>query len=67
MRLLQVALALCGVVLAGSPRRAAAAEVVTVSARRMLDVDSGQILPDPFIRIEGGVITQVRKRNLVRT
>ena len=40
------------------------ADVVTVTARRMLDVDSGQLMTDPYIRIENGVITQVRMRNV---
>lgn len=43
--------------------RTANGNAVTITARRMLDVDTGQIIPDPLIRIEGGVITQVRKRN----
>lgn len=49
-------LGLCGL------GQAAAAEVVTVSAQRMLDVDSGQLWPAPVIRIEGGMITEVHQR-----
>jgi imidazolonepropionase-like amidohydrolase len=41
---------------------AVAGQVVTVTAKRMLDVETGQVIPDPWIRIEDGVITQVRRR-----
>ena len=36
--------------------------VVHVTARQMLDIDSGQIWPQPLIRIVDGVIAEVRKR-----
>lgn len=51
---------LCG--LAARSDAAPAAEVVTVSAERMLDIDSGQLLPAPVLRIEGGTITDIHQR-----
>ena len=45
----------------------AAAPQVTVTARRLLDVDTGQMMDRPVIRIEGGVITGVAPRTAGQT
>ena len=39
-----------------------ARRVVTVTAKRMLDIDSGRIVADPLVRIEDGVIAAVTTR-----
>lgn len=41
---------------------AAAGGTVTVSARRLLDVETGQLIERPVVRIEDGVITAVTPR-----
>lgn len=46
--------------LAGPP--APARSVVTVSAAQLLDIDSGQLWPQPVVRIVDGVIAEVRAR-----
>jgi imidazolonepropionase-like amidohydrolase len=46
----------------GSAGLAGAAPPVTVTARRLLDVDTGQMIDRPVIRIEGGVITAIGPR-----
>jgi imidazolonepropionase-like amidohydrolase len=56
--LLAFPLVLFGLLAAG----AAAAAPVTVAAARLLDVESGQILANQVIRIEGGVIVAVEAR-----
>ncbi len=38
------------------------ATVITVSAQQLLDIDSGQIWSQPYLRIVGGVIEEVRQR-----
>jgi len=42
---------------------ARAAEGVTVSARRALDVVTGRVMEEPLLRIEKGTIVEVRRRN----
>lgn len=49
---------LLSVWLAGS----ATAGTVTISARRLLDVETGQVMERPLVRIEDGVITAVTPR-----
>ena len=60
IRVLSVLLASLGgaVALLGAAS-AAAAPPVTISARRLLDIDNGQLIDRPLIRIEDGVITAV--------
>jgi imidazolonepropionase-like amidohydrolase len=41
---------------------ATAQSVVTVGAQQLLDIDSGQIWSQPYLRIVGGVIEEVRQR-----
>ncbi len=41
---------------------AAAAQTVTVSARRLLDVESGRFVENPVVRIENGVVVAVGTR-----
>lgn len=41
---------------------ATAPAVVTVAAQQLLDIDSGQIWSQPYLRIVGGVIEEVRQR-----
>ncbi len=43
-------------------RHAAAAETVTVSAKRLLDVESGRLVENPVVRIENGVVVSVATR-----
>jgi len=50
------------VAVAGLAQPAFAGEVVTVTAQQLLDVDTGQLLLEPLLRIENGVITEVRRR-----
>ncbi len=51
-----------GLVALLSSDAAAAGGTVTITARRLLDVESGQMIERPLIRIEDGVITAVTPR-----
>lgn len=50
------------ITLLATPAAFAASPVMTVSAKQLLDVDTGQLVLDPYVRIEKGVITEVRRR-----
>lgn len=61
------ALALAAAAWAALAAAAPSQKVVTVTARRLLDVETGRIVADPVVRIEDGVIAAVAPRRAGET